>query len=260
MIRVMTSNIWGDYFGNEVQVREDQLFEVYSKYAPDVLGMQEVTPSWHASTLMTNMKNAGYLLLDDAPAGVGNYNAVFVKEARFSVRKSGFEQMTHTEDGSKNIQWAVLIDKQTEQKIAVCNAHFEYRHGPQYDEAREFNAEQIAWRMRYLKERYGCVAAFAFGDMNTNTESSVFPVFAKRGILQLVDQAPARPACSTYHGYPVRGEDGRYHGKLSNAPFKHSLDHMVGMGEYRVLSYETVSEQPALDATDHLPVFADLEI
>ena len=34
MIRVMTSNIWGDYFGNEVQVREDQLFEVYSKYAP----------------------------------------------------------------------------------------------------------------------------------------------------------------------------------------------------------------------------------
>ena len=28
-LRIMTSNIWGDYFGNEVQVREDQLFEVY---------------------------------------------------------------------------------------------------------------------------------------------------------------------------------------------------------------------------------------
>ena len=90
MIRIMTSNIWGDYFGNEVQIREDQLFEVYRKYAADVIGMQEVTPSWHQSTLMSNMKAAGYLLLNDAPVGENNYNAMLVREARFTVRKSGF--------------------------------------------------------------------------------------------------------------------------------------------------------------------------
>ena len=37
-VRIMTSNIWGDYFGNEVTRREDQLFEVYMKYAADVIG------------------------------------------------------------------------------------------------------------------------------------------------------------------------------------------------------------------------------
>ena len=260
MIRIMTSNIWGDYFGNEVQVREDQLLEVYTKYAPDVLGMQEVTPSWHASTLMTGMEQAGYLLLNDAPAGVKNYNAMFVNAARFTVRKSGFEQLSHTEDASKNMQWAVLTDKESEKRIVVCNAHFEYRHGPQYDEAREFNAEQMAWRMRFLKEKYDCVAAFGFGDMNTNTASSVFPVFEKRGILPLADAAPERPAFSSYHGYPVRGEDGRYHGKPTENSYKWSLDHIVGMGAYRVADYRFVTDQPALDATDHSPVFADVEI
>ena len=259
MIRIMTSNIWGDYFGNEVQVREDQLLAIYTQYAPDVVGMQEVTPAWHASTLMTGMENAGYLLLDNAPAGINNYNAMFVNTARFTVRKSGFEQMTHTEDASKNIQWAVLIDKESEKRIAVCNAHFEYRHGPQYDEAREFNAEQIVWRLRFLKEKYGCVAAFAFGDMNTDTESTVFSVYKKRGLTPLIKQADVLLTFSTYHGYPVRGEDGLFHGKTTKRPYNESLDHIVGMGEYCVKDYRIITDQPALDATDHSPVFADVE-
>jgi endonuclease/exonuclease/phosphatase family metal-dependent hydrolase len=261
MIRLMTSNIWGDYFGNEVAVREDQLFEVYQKYACDVIGIQEVTPLWHSSALMTNMKAAGYLILNDAPVGVDSYNVLFVKGDRFTVRKSGFEQLTHTEDLSKNIQWAVLIDKKTEQRIVVCTTHFEYRGGPQYDEAREFNAEQLVWRMQYLMKRYECVAAFGFGDMNAGLSSSIFKVYEKRGMKQMADLAPTYPAFSTYHGYPVRGEDGRYHGKTTQNLYAMSLDHIVGTaGDYKVLDYQIVTDQAALDATDHSPVFVDLEL
>lgn len=46
-MRIMTSNIWGDYFGNPVEVREDLLFTVFKRYSPDVLGMQEYTPGWY---------------------------------------------------------------------------------------------------------------------------------------------------------------------------------------------------------------------
>ena len=261
MIRIMTSNIWGDYFGNEVQVREDQLFEVYQKYACDVIGIQEVTPGWHRSTLMTNMKAAGYLVLNNAPTEFSGYNVLFVKADRFTVHRSGFEQLTHTEDGSKNIQWAVLIDKESEKRVAVCTAHFEYRGGPQYDEAREFNAEQMVWRMRYMMHHYGCVAAFGMGDMNAGLSSSIFKVYEKRGMKQMADLAPTYPTFSTYHGYPVRGEDGRYHGKATQNPYAMSLDHIVGTeGDYRVLDYCVVTDQAALDATDHSPVYVDLEI
>ena len=256
--RIMTSNIWGDYFGNEVTRREDQLFEVYTKYAADVIGIQEVTKTWHNSTLMTQMKENGYLILNDAPIGVNNFNVVFVKDAAFTVYRSGFEQLSHTDDRSKNMQWAVLESKTDEKKIAVCNAHFEYRGGAKYDEAREFNAEQMAWRMNYLVERYACVAAFGFGDMNTPTTSTVFPVFAKRGMTHLSLQAPEKPAFSSHHGNPVRGEDGFYHGKTTANPFERSLDHLVGTGDYTVNAYTIVTDQPALDATDHSPVFVDI--
>ena len=261
MIRIMTSNIWGDYFGNEVQVREDQLFEVYSKYQPDVLGIQEVTPNWNASTLMTNMQKAGYRILNDAPQGVNNYNVLFVKEDRFDVRESGFEQLAFTEDRSKNIQWAILVDKESGVRFGVCNTHFEYRVGPQFDEARECNAAQISWRMKHMMEKRKCVAAFAFGDMNTVPASTVFPTFDKWGFTQLVELAPEKPTLSSYHGYPKRGEDGRYHGEPPKYSYRNSIDHIVGSktDNYKVLDYKLVMDRPTLDATDHTPVYADIE-
>ena len=55
-IRLMTSNVWGNYFGNEVEVRDVQLLGVMKKYAPDVIGMQEVTAAWQASELFIRFR------------------------------------------------------------------------------------------------------------------------------------------------------------------------------------------------------------
>ena len=262
MIRIMTSNIWADVFGNEVQHREDQLFETYMKYQPDVLGTQEVWPNWHASTLMTNMQKAGYRILNDAPQGVVNYNVLFVKDERFDVRHSGFEQLACTDDLTKNVQWAVLMERETGLRIGVCNTHFVHRAGPQYDEVREFHAEQISWRMNYMMEKRNCAATFAFGDMNTRPTSTVFPTFEKRGFTPLVKLAPEKPTFSSYHKFPKRGEDGFFHGTISEEPYEAvTLDHIVGSmtDNYKVVDYKHVADQPALDATDHCPVYVDLE-
>ena len=45
----MTSNIWGDYFNNPVEDREKLLFDVFDRYKPDILGLQEVNKSWYKS-------------------------------------------------------------------------------------------------------------------------------------------------------------------------------------------------------------------
>ena len=40
-----------------------------------------------------------------------------------------------------------------------------------------------------------------------------------------------------------------------------SIDHMVGYGEgYKVSEYYIVEDQDALDATDHSPVYVDIEL
>ena len=38
-MRIMTHNIWGDYFGNCVDERIDDALEIYRQYTPDVIGV-----------------------------------------------------------------------------------------------------------------------------------------------------------------------------------------------------------------------------
>lgn len=260
-IRIMTSNIWGDYFGNEVEGREDNLLEVYKRYSPDIIGMQEATESWNRSNLFVSLMRSGYLLLSNTnmSSGANNFTPIFVKEDRFKWISSGFEYLEDTDDRTKSIQWTVLEDKYYGTKIAVCNTHFEYRGGAEYDAAREGNAKQLAALMLKLKEEFGCESSFGMGDMNTTIYSSVFTVYDDNDIQKLADLAPEEPVCSTIHRNPVRGDDGQFHGVRTCSPFKNAIDHIVGTeGTYSVIDYQVVIDEEALDASDHSPVFADI--
>ena len=42
-MRIMTANIWGDYFENPVSVREKDIMTVFGKYSPDVILSKEHT-------------------------------------------------------------------------------------------------------------------------------------------------------------------------------------------------------------------------
>lgn len=259
MIRIMTSNIWGDYFGNEVETREKGLYDTYLKYSPDVLGFQEVTESWHNSRMMADLKKL-YTILDDAADGYNNYTVLVFRTDRFELLESGFDIYTSTDDPSKTVQWAVLKEKASGKALGVLNTHFEWRTGEQYDLARESNANELTDRMEYIKKKYGC-EAFAFGDMNTGLTSSVFEVFADRNVVHLSQMTESCSDFSSHHGNPVRGEDGLYHGTATEAPFEKSLDHMVALkGDFKVTEYAVVTDQPALDATDHSPVYVDIEL
>ena len=62
-MRIMTSNIWGDYFGNEVDSREGQLYDVYKKYDADVIGVQEATAKWMITIILTSFLLGARILL-----------------------------------------------------------------------------------------------------------------------------------------------------------------------------------------------------
>lgn len=80
---IMTSNIWGDYFGNEVQVREDQLQDVYAQYFPDILGMQDATNSWNDSALFAS-------LAETYDFARRNYAPLCWKRELFHARECGY--------------------------------------------------------------------------------------------------------------------------------------------------------------------------
>ncbi len=254
IIRVMTANIWGNYFNNPVSVREDGLITVFDKYSPDVLGLQEVMDEWYKSKMFPQLAE-NYNLF-----GTEMFNSnIFVPMAarkEFKILAKGFEYFTDTPDASKSVDWAVL--ENNGKVFAVCNTHFWWMTGEEHDKIRVINAKQISALMKYLHERFNC-PVFAFGDMNTTISSDVFKVYEENGIKHLYDIAEEKDDITSHHGDPIKDENGKFHGKTSDNDHTYSIDHIIALGDgFEVKEYRVVTDQEVLDATDHSPVYADI--
>lgn len=271
----MTSNIWGDFFGNEVAARGEQLYEIYKKYDPDIIGIQEATGSWYLSDMFYELEKDGYLFLGTQfvhpelytpdPGQplheTGIYLPLLVKKDKFAVHSYGWEHFENTPDISKSVTWAVLETKQEHKKFCICNTHFWWMERNKDDDfLRAENAGQLSELMKYLDEKYQC-PVFAVGDMNSRIDSEAFCVFKENGVQDLLEVAQKASRVCSWHGNPVCGEDKKYHGIRTTEDYTRSIDHMVGYGTgYYVENYYIVEDQNALDATDHSPVYADVRL
>ncbi len=254
-LRIMTTNIWGNYFNNPPGNRKDNMYKVYEIYEPDIIGFQEVDKSWYESGMLEQL-SAEYTFVGTSLCD----NVVFVPLAfkkKYNLIAKGFEYLDYTTDTSKSIAWAVLSAE--DKKFAVCNTHFWWMTGEVHDLVREKNAAQLSRLMKALAERFDC-PVFAFGDMNCTCTSGVFTkVYPKAGVSMLYNEAIEKDDISSHHGDPVKNEDGSFTGAKTEKDHTHSIDHIVARGEgYKVLTYKIVTDQYALDATDHSPVYADI--
>ena len=256
-MRIMTSNIWGDYFKNPVEVRQDGLLTVLKKYNPDVLGLQEVTKGWYESKLF-NVLCEDYECVGTELSNNSNYVPLVYKKG-YELISKGYERLSEVSDVSKAITWAVIKNTETLNTVAVCNTHFWWMLGAEHDILRVQNAKQLVKVMQYLNQKYSC-PVFAFGDMNCLLTSGAFDVYRENGIKYLFDIAKKKDNVSTNHGNPVSGDDGLYHGKRTELDNNHSIDHIICLGDgFEVLQYRVIEDQDVLDATDHSPVFVDVE-
>lgn len=254
-LRIMTTNIWGDYFNNPANVRKNNMYKVYENYQPDIIGFQEVENSWYKSGMFEKLAEE-YTLIGTSICD----NFVFVPLAfkkNFKLKANGYEYLEDTVDDSKAITWAVISNE--DKTFAVCNTHFWWMEGEEHDLIREKNAAQLSKLMKVISERFHC-PVFAFGDMNSRCTSHMFTkIYPNAGISQLYDEAVEKDNVCSHHGDPVKNSDGSFTGKKTDKDHTYSIDHIVGFGEgYKVLSYRIVEEQYALDATDHSPVYADI--
>ena len=259
-LKIMTANIWGDYFGNPVDVRQDGIFEVIEKYSPCIVGFQEITKGWYESRLFMTDLQKDYRFVGTELGTNDNYVPfAFGKNIGFSYLSKGYELLENTPDISKAITWAVFESKVGGVRFAVCNTHFWWKTGPEHDIIREQNAKQLSSLMKNLHERYSC-PVFAFGDMNCARDSRVFEIYSSNGIVHLSDIAKSVYGTASCHGDPVLGDDGRYHGKVDTRPIERSIDHIIALGEVDVLEYRVIDDKCVLDSTDHSPVMATVEI
>ena len=260
MIRIMSSNIWGEYFKNPACEREEKLLQVFKRYDPRILGLQEATSGWYSSETFKALAE-DYGFVSTNTYGVDNFVPLLYLKKRFHLLSKGYEPLLDTKDKTKGISWAALEDVTDGKRLCVCNTHFWWRVGPEHDIVRVKNAEQLAGLMTFLSGRFDC-PVFCFGDMNSILSSSVFETFAKYGIAHCREIAMTSSCVSSHHGDPVRDGEGVYRGCKTDKDYTFSLDHILVMGKDKVsvMRYEVIEDQDALDISDHSPVYVDCDI
>lgn len=277
-LRFLTFNIWGDYFNNPVAEREKGVEATILNSRADVVALQEVTPNWYKSQMFLNLAKAGYEVVrgDEAAAlrraaFTGNptkehinHEPLLYRKDRLKMLESGTEFFHLTLQTSKSVTWLVLEDKETGRRFAAFGTHFWWQHnGMESNAIRELNARHILWILADIRRKWGAdLPAILGGDLNSHVTSTDHAMLRTGGFVNAASHAQIRSTHCSHHGNPVRGEDGKWRGSLQSPErdkAKYSIDHIYYTKGIRALRHEIVTDQIALDVSDHSPVLVEFE-
>lgn len=260
MLRIMSFNIWGDYFGNPVEEREAGIGEVIEKYSPDILGMQEATPAWNRSGLYKSLE-AEYGFVDVSAYVGNNFDTLIYKKDKLDLIDSGYVKYFDTPDSSKAAAWGVFEEKLSKKRLAVFCTHFWWRYfgDPEHDLIRVSNAALLTAKAFELVEKYK-LPVVGLGDLNSDYSMPTLTYLRAAEWSLAQREAVESSNVGSHHGDPVRGEDGKYHGEKTAKDYTKSIDHIFFRGDIKPQKFDVVEDQFALDASDHSPIYCDFEL
>lgn len=259
-IRIMSHNIWC----GEVHNRDLHLAEIYFRHAPDVLALQEMTQNLYDSRLLSLLEEK-YELLNPDTQGLLDNTPLLVRRGVFDVVKCGW----HIYDGlnnhkSKSLAWALLRKTDDGSEIGVISTHYWWQAGPESDLARVYDAKQLTAYAHFMQVEYG-VPVVAMGDLNMRIGAPGYIEMTSTGAMDMRMAAVEYASRSnTHHPYAVYNpESGEYeNGPMPKGSHLNAIDHMFVYGHEQldVRVFNVVTEQEALDVSDHCPIYVDCKI
>lgn len=260
-LRMMSFNIWGDYFQNPVAERDLAIADIIRRYQPDVIALQEVTANWWASRLFTTLAPS-YAPVVGQANGKNNFTPLLFKKDRFELVDEGWDLYHEKLDRSKGVTWAVLKDQISGKRFAAFSTHYWWQGTPESNYIRTVNSDMLLKRLDALRDQYTC-PVFGGGDFNCWATSDPLSKLWQNGYASAQDIADTASPVSSHHGDPRRDDDGKYHGspRPEKNEKRYSIDHLIVLPEHvHVHRLQVVLEQDALDASDHSPITMDITL
>lgn len=278
-LKFLSLNIWGDYFDNPVGERDAAMEAAILKDAPDIVSLQEVTTNWWASPMFRNLEKAGYgIVRGDEEAALRraaftgtrtekhiNHEPLLYRKDRLALLDCGTEFFHVELQTSKSVTWAVLEDKISKRRFVAFATHFWWQsNGEESDTIRELNARHVLFLLSDIRRKWGAdLPAILGGDLNSREESLAHMMLKSGGFLNAASNAEIKSPHCSHHGNPVRGADGKYHGRMHSAKTdkpEFSIDHIYFTKGIHALRHEIGVYQEVLDITDHSPVLVEFAL
>lgn len=260
-LRIMSHNIWCGKVAN----RDLHMRDIYLRYLPDVLGLQEMTPNLYESRLLSLIDGEYELLLhDEAPDSIDN-TPLLLRRGVFNVVEHGWHLYRGLNNhNSKSLAWAVLERKSDKRRFGAVSTHFWWRNGPESDIARADDVYQMMAYVNYMRVKYN-IPVVAMGDWNCVINSMPYNAAVAAGGLDVrICATDFSDLGNTHHPYAVFNEES---GEYENGPKPagsrlNAIDHMFVYGNrgFDIREFHVVTEQDALDVSDHCPIYMDCNL
>ncbi len=266
--RVLIHNIWGNTSEGNGDGRMLQTALLYEGYAPDIIGLQECSPTARSgkSAITALLKAQGYT---EVPAvakntAKSNYTPLFYRADRFTLLEYGHVLFDGQNDsGSKGVTWGVFQSLTDGEKVAVLSTHYWWESKkPQDNLDRESNARQCLEVIETIKTKYDCPVILG-GDFNCTDSSSPYGILTKSGMHDVQSTSAKTENVRTHHSYPTYDEDlGLWADPVSpSGGYEKSIDHILSVGEgLSAKRFDVVTDLYALLSSDHCPMVFDFDL
>ena len=268
-LRIMSFNVLCDLWGNPaVTKRATTVMRVLKAYAPDVVGLQEMSANWH-SAVKSAIKDTPYeMILTEhdyvhSTYGNTNFTPILYNATTLTLLESDTVEFTQTGlRYMKTMAYAYFEKKADGKKFVVLNTHYE-SPGNNEEEKEEHLLDRVAQTadmvalIAELEEKYDC-PILVTGDFNTTEGSDKTGKHAP--YWNLIEQAELHDAkksatrinraCTTWH------ELGEQVAVVSAGSF----DHIFGTERVKFSYFNTLVDGMLMSASDHCPIYADVKL
>ncbi len=243
-LRVMSYNILCELWNDQLAIdgRDALVGSIIHSYQPDVAGLQEVSAKWYSA--LKEVLGTRYKMTNGKiPNGEENFNVIIYDPEKVEMLEEGvFIYETGNSPRLRNLTWAHfrrLSDGAT--FIVTCT------HWDSTKELRPAQAPENARLVLELQKKYNC-PVITTGDMNEHENAELLPMYLEMTGFQNAKTSAevANRKCKTTHAVGSAPKSGA------------SIDNITASKDVTIKYYNVLVCKAALDASDHVPIYADL--
>ena len=262
--KVMSYNVYWDLSNSTgIGNRAEKITALINDSNPDILLLQEAHADWVEALEangLTGYEAFGYCHKNQHELGKcdDEMTPILWKTAKYDLVDSGY---FHVDDGQyatdgknvypRTINWVVLKDKTTGEKLLAMNYHaVPDKDGYGGEAARNATAQLVIEQLDQLRTKYGDIPAVLGGDCNMSMTSTAYYTMVSNGVLDVRSAAPVSTSYGSYSAW-TRTEPAKF--ALGDYLF---MTEDMGADSFSVLYEADWDADSAKHLSDHSPLVA----